>query len=99
MPRLTLGYKMSNLYWLDLPDEIKDHVDSASNLVRPRIKQAIGNLRTEPRPATAKPLRSMPDHYRIVIDSYRIYYTVDDDEQIVHLLRIGRKHGPEFYEL
>lgn len=89
---------MSNLYYLDLPDAVKANVDKAPNTVRPRIKKILSNLRTDPRPPNAKQLRDMPNGYRIVIDSYRIYYLIDDEQMIVNVLRIGQKHGPEFYE-
>ena len=89
---------MSNQYWLDLPDEVKEQIDEASNIVRPRLKKTIANLRNDPRPANAKPLRNMIDHYRIRIEEYRIYYWVEDEQVTIHLLRVGKKHGPEFYE-
>mgnify|MGYP001023507467 CR=1 FL=1 len=89
---------MSNRYWLDLPDEVEAEIAKTPNRVRPQIKREIADLRDNPRPAHAKAMRNYPDRYRITIDDHRIYYRVDDEALIVHLLKVGKKHGPEFYQ-
>lgn len=85
-------------YWLEISNEVRRQIDRLPNRLRPQVKQIIASLRDNPRSATAIELRDRPGRYRISLDDHRIYYRIDDDQLVVILLKVGRKHGPEFYE-
>ena len=52
----------------------------------------------ESRPADAKELREKSEYYRLRLDGWRIVYRVDDENQVVRILRVRLKTGPETYE-
>jgi mRNA interferase RelE/StbE len=66
--------------------------------MRQRARRVIQSLAQEPRPAGSKELQDQPGLYRIRLDRWRIIYQIDDENQIVTLLRIRLKTGPETYE-
>ena len=84
-------------YWLEISNEVRRQIDLVPNRLRPQIKQMIASLRENPRPSITAELRDRPSRYRISLDDHRIYYQIDEDQVIVILLKVGRKHGPEFY--
>ncbi|RIK42034.1 MAG: hypothetical protein DCC55_10115 [Chloroflexi bacterium] len=86
-------------YWLDVPDNVDKHIDRAPGHLRLIIRRAIAGLSADPRPETAKLMRGKPERYQIRIDSWRIYYRVDDANGIVTILRVGRKgRSSTFYD-
>jgi mRNA interferase RelE/StbE len=66
--------------------------------VRQRARRIVNALADHPRPREAKELRGMPGRYRIRLNKWRIIYRVDDEDQVVLILRVRRKTGPETYE-
>jgi mRNA interferase RelE/StbE len=66
--------------------------------VRQRARRMVSDLASEPRPVQARELRERPGYYRIRLDSWRIIYQVDDEGQMVTVLRVRRKTGPETYQ-
>jgi mRNA interferase RelE/StbE len=66
--------------------------------VRQRARRIVNALAANPRPRDAKELRGMPGRYRIRLSKWRIIYRVDDENQVVLILRVRRKVGPETYE-
>jgi mRNA interferase RelE/StbE len=66
--------------------------------VRQRARQAVSHLGEEPRSAGAKELRERPGFYRVRLDGWRIIYQIDDQIQMVTILRARRKTGPETYQ-
>ena len=73
-------------------------MDDLPGFYRQRFRRLINSLATEPRPTSAKLLRTGENRYRIRIDDYRLVYRIFDDVLIVEVLRAGHKDGPEFYE-
>ncbi len=57
---------------------------------RRRIIRRIGQLSEDPRPPGSKKL-SGHDKYRIRQGSYRIIYSIADDELIVVVVRVGHR--------
>ncbi len=57
---------------------------------RRRIVKCIESLADDPRPAGAKKL-SGHERYRIRQGRYRILYSINDRELIVHVIRIGHR--------
>jgi mRNA interferase RelE/StbE len=93
-----IGLRKMSLYQLEIPKPVQKQIDALPGRYRQRVKRIIFDLRTMPRPETAEPLRMFADHYRIRVDEYRIVYRVEDDILIVAVIKVGRKHGSEFYE-
>lgn len=58
----------------------------------------IEGLERNPRPAAAKELRDLPNYYRLWLDGWRIIYVVDDAIQVVWVVAVRLKTGPETYE-
>lgn len=65
---------------------------------RQRARRAVTALAQEPRPCGAKELRGLPNRYRLWLNGWRIIYRVDETEQVVLILRVRHKEGPETYE-
>jgi len=65
--------------------------------MRQQVRRVVKALATEPRPKEAKELRDLPHRYRIRLNAWRIIYRVDDEDQIVLILTVRRKTGPETY--
>jgi mRNA interferase RelE/StbE len=59
-----------------------------------RIDERIKDLADDPRPFGCQKL-SFKDQYRIRSGDYRIVFTIDDQERIVRIMRIG--HRREVY--
>ena len=66
--------------------------------VRQRARRAIQELAQEARPGDAEELREKSGFYRLRLDGWRIVYRVDDENQVVRILRVRVKTGPETYE-
>jgi mRNA interferase RelE/StbE len=86
-----------NKYRLEIPKHVRRQIDELPGFYRQRIRQIITALADNPRPRNAKALRLFPNSWQIRLDSYRIVYTVEDTRLIVEVVKVGRKHGPEFY--
>ncbi|MCX5725549.1 MAG: type II toxin-antitoxin system RelE/ParE family toxin [Nitrospirae bacterium] len=59
-----------------------------------RIIQRIKELAATPRPSSSEKLAGQ-DSYRIRQGDYRTVYTVDDDRQLIEIVKIG--HRREIY--
>ena len=57
---------------------------------RQRIIQRIGQLAKDPRPTGSKKL-SGHDRYRIRQGSYRIVYSIEDNELVVVVVKVGHR--------
>lgn len=55
-----------------------------------RVRDAIGNLAKEARPAGSKKLTGRPG-WRIRVGSYRVVYEIDDADQLITILHIGHR--------
>ena len=86
------------LYRLKLDRHVQHQIDRLPGHVRQRILRLLDALRGQPRPPEAKPLRgNHADKLQITLDVWRVVYRVDDVFVIVEVLKVGEKHGPEFY--
>lgn len=65
---------------------------------RQRTRRALQALESDPRPASATPLRDLPDCYRLRLDEWRVIYHVDDATRTILVLRVAKKRGPETYQ-
>jgi mRNA-degrading endonuclease RelE of RelBE toxin-antitoxin system len=65
--------------------------------VRQRVRRLVDSLGDNPIPARAKELRGLPGRYRLPLLDWRIIYRVDHRAEIVVVLTVRRKAGPETY--
>ncbi len=84
-------------YRLEYSDEAIHDLPRLPGSYRQRFRRLIESLRQNPRPPEAKALRDHPTRFRIAVDHWRLIYEVDDTGEIVFVLRIKRKRGPETY--
>ena len=59
--------------------------------IRMRIKQAIDELCTKPRPDGCRKIRGSESAYRLRVGSYRVIYEVYDQNLMVVVVRIGHR--------
>jgi len=90
-----------SIYQLDIDEEIKRDIERLPGHIRQRVKRIIAGLLDNPRPSSAQELShraGIPSGiYRIWVDSWRVVYRPDDDLLLIKVLKVGKKHGPEFY--
>lgn len=84
-------------YRLEFAEGVRCQLERLPGNVYQRFKRTIESLRTEPRPRNAERLRGAAERYKIALGDYRLVYRVQDDRLLVLVLKLGKKHGPEFY--
>ena len=55
-----------------------------------RVVETIRALEIDPRPHGSRKLRGM-EQYRLRVGTYRILYTVDDDNRLVEIIAVGHR--------
>ena len=85
-------------YRLKITETAKRDILRLPGHLRQRARRIIDSLAQEPVPATAKELRDLPGRYRIRLDRWRVLYRVEPDEQMVLILGVPLKTGPETYQ-
>lgn len=86
-----------NTHRLEIPYRVRRQIDRLPGHYRQRVKEIIQQLAMNPQPANAKLLREKEAIYRIALDQIRIVYSIEDEMLVVEVVKVGRKHGPEFY--
>jgi mRNA interferase RelE/StbE len=61
-----------------------------------RISDRVDALEQQPRPSGCLKLTGEPDLWRLRIGDYRVVYRIDDDQQMVKILRI--RHRRDAYD-
>jgi len=61
-----------------------------------RILSRIKKLAFDPRPAGSQKLSGQPDRYRVRQGNYRIIYSIQDEQLVVVVVKVG--HRREVYE-
>lgn len=90
---------MQNLYQLSYEEHVARAIERLPGTVRQRIVRILRELRQNPRPAYSIPLRNRFNNlYKISLDQYRIVYRIEDEIILITVLKVGKKHGPEFYQ-
>jgi mRNA interferase RelE/StbE len=84
-------------YRLEFAAGVRKQLERLPGHIYPRIKRIIVSLAYQPRPKIAERLRGRSERYKIAVDRYRIVYRVQDDVLLILGLKVGKKHGPEFY--
>lgn len=79
-------------YTLRLTAPAKREVDALPGAIRTQFKQIGKSLEIEPRSHRAKELRGKPNIYRVwLAGKWRIVYSIDDELQLVLILRVRLK--------
>lgn len=84
-------------YRIKITDDAARDVLRLPGNVRQRARRIINALADDPRPTGAKALRGAPEYYRIRLEDWRIIYQLFENHQVVLVLRVRRKSGPETY--
>ena len=84
-------------YQLDFAEGVRRQLERLPGHIYQRAKRIIESLRLDPRPSYAERLRGRTERYKIALGEYRMVYRVHEDILLVLMLKVGKKHGPEFY--
>lgn len=84
-------------YQLKYTAEAKAALPAIPGYYRQQIRRAVEGLAENPRPAMAEVTRQ-PNRLKIKFDRWRLIYDVDDEDEIIRILRIRLKRGPETYQ-
>lgn len=79
---------MTHTVDLQLVQKTMDRMETSA---RKRILRAANSLAHNPRPPGARKLSGMADTWRIRVGDYRILYTIEDDQLIVLVIKIGHR--------
>lgn len=74
-----------------LANAAEKNLDRIQRPTRIRILDALEDLRANPRPRGCVKLEGAEDLWRIRVGSYRVVYTIHDDELIVLVVRIAHR--------
>lgn len=84
-------------YQLKIERSVLRDIQQLPGHLRQRILHLLDRLLDEPRPPAAKRLRGIhADKWQLALDSWRIVYRLEDDLLVVEVLKVGKKHDPEF---
>jgi len=61
-----------------------------------RILSRVEGLAEDPRPVGSEKLSGLPDRYRVRQGDYRIIYSIEDEQLLVVVVKVG--HRREVYE-
>jgi mRNA interferase RelE/StbE len=82
-------------YRLSIPRRVGKQIGSLQPRDRNRVDAAILALEEDPWPHGSTKLQGRQDEYRIRVGDYRIVYAVDDEAELVEVLRVA--HRREVY--
>jgi len=63
-----------------------------------QVVSKILSLQGNPRPQDYAALKGYQGGYRIDRDEYRIFYTIDDDNKLVAVFRVGKRNDDEVFD-
>ena len=56
-----------------------------------RLIEKVKSLATQPRPSGYEKLAGRPNLYRVRQGNYRVIYSVDDEKQVVDVVKVGHR--------
>ena len=83
---MTKGHSYSVL----IKRSAEKEMDCLPTSVFDRVVESIRALKIDPRPHGSRKLRGL-EQYRLRVGSYRILYTVDDDNRLVEIIAVGHR--------
>jgi mRNA interferase RelE/StbE len=84
-------------YRLEFAKGVRRQVERLPGSLYQHVKRLIEGLRQNPRPRQAERLRGASERYKIALGAYRIVYRIEEVRVTILVLKVGKKHGPEFY--
>ena len=78
-------------YRVELTANARKQLLVLKNPIYDRIREALLNLRDEPRPTGARKLKGRPDGWRLRVGDYRILYDIHDGVLLVDIFRIAHR--------
>jgi mRNA interferase RelE/StbE len=63
-----------------------------------QVVSKILSLMGNPRPQDYAALKGYEGGYRVDQGEYRILYTIDDDNKLVNIFRVGKRNNGEVYQ-
>jgi mRNA interferase RelE/StbE len=84
-------------YRLEFADGVRKQLARLPGHIYPRVERIITALPADPRPKFAERLRGKGERYKIALGPYRIVYRIRDDLMLLLVVKVGKKHGSEFY--
>ena len=78
-------------YTIRFDRQVKKDFRSISAQDIKRIKSAIQALSSNPRPNGCTKLKGSKDYYRIRVGSYRIVYSIEDENLLILVVRVGHR--------
>jgi mRNA-degrading endonuclease RelE of RelBE toxin-antitoxin system len=87
-------------YQIEVSPSAQKEIKALPGYVRTQARQLIRALGEKPRPSRAKQLRDKPNIYRIwLAGNWRIAYLIEDDLQLVRILRVRPKKNIDYESL
>ncbi|NKB87086.1 MAG: type II toxin-antitoxin system RelE/ParE family toxin [Acidobacteria bacterium] len=81
------------IYRLEIARIAERYFDRLERATQQRLRAAIEELTEEPRPRGCRKLQGYDDAYRIRVGRYRVIYSVDDQEVIVLIVKLGHRRA------
>ncbi|KAB8314101.1 type II toxin-antitoxin system RelE/ParE family toxin [Tolypothrix campylonemoides VB511288] len=75
----------------------KDLIDLPAKQFK-QVVSKIFSLQGNPRPQDYKALKGYEGGYRVDQGEYRILYTIDDENLLVDIFRVGKRNDNEVYK-
>ncbi|NMG18322.1 type II toxin-antitoxin system RelE family toxin [Brasilonema bromeliae] len=75
----------------------KDLIDLPAKQFK-QVVSKIFSLQSNPRPQDYKALKGYEGGYRVDQGEYRILYTIDDENLLVDIFRVGKRNDNQVYK-
>ena len=87
-------------YRIEVEPPARQEIRALPGYVRAQAEALIDALADDPRPARAKELHGKPGIYRLWLAArWRIVYEIDEDAQVISILRVRRKERIDYQSL
>jgi len=87
-------------YHVDVTVPARKEIETLPGYARAQARQALRELKDNPKPSRAKELRGKPGIYRVwLATKWRIAYRIDKDRKLVLVLRVRRKEQVDYESL
>jgi len=84
-------------YRIEVEPPARQEIRALPGYVRAQAEALVDALAGDPRPARAKELQGKPGIYRLwLAGRWRIVYLIDDDAQVISILRVRRKERIDY---
>jgi mRNA interferase RelE/StbE len=70
---------------------VRKDLDRLDATTRNRVLVALQDLEDNPRPPSAQRLHGIRDYWRIRVGNWRVIYTIEDQQLVVLVVKIGHR--------